>query len=289
MKILIILKKWPGGVGGGVKNIKKELEAAGHVVDAFAREEEFGIYSFRDSIFKLRKKIKELDKKNNYDVIYSQDWSLAFPLIFPYPLFKKKHFCMFHGNQLGKARIFQNLVGKIMGQHLLCMAPSLKRRFPRANINYCGVKFEQFKPLKNKRKYLGWIQKGTEILNLEEVEEIAKKAGLPLLIAKGLKHEEMNEKFYSQCKAFISFPPKSAGFQASWLEAMAAGIPIVIGNSEGAGEVQPFDKVENPHDLKLVVEKIKNPKKIDYKKWIRDNDFTWKRHALKLVDIFSKN
>ena len=168
------------------------------------------------------------------------------------------------------------------------MAPSLKRRFPLANINYCGVNLNKFKNLKKKRKYLGWIQKGTEKLTKEEVETISKKINIPLLTAKGLKHEEMNEKFYSHCKVFISFPPKEAGFQASWLEAMAAGVPIILGNNEGAGEIQPFDKIENEYDLDSIVQKIKNPKKLDYQKWIKKEDFTWKRHAKKLIEIFNK-
>ena len=33
---------------------------------------------------------------------------------------------------------------------------------------------------------------------------------------------------------------------------------------------------------------IKNQKKIDYKKWIKENDFTWKRHAQELIRVFSK-
>ena len=210
--------------------------------------------------------------------------------LLPYPLFKKKHFCMFHGNQLGKLKIIQNTIGKLMGRHLLVMAPSLKRRFPKASINYCGVSLEKFKDMKKKRKYLGWISKGTEILKKEELEILSKKLDLPLLVASGLKHEEMNDKFYSLCKVFISMPPASAGFQASWLESMTAGVPIVIGNDNGAGEVQPFPKVpqEKEHDLNFIANLIKSQKGTNYVSWVKQNNFTWKRHSENLIKIFNK-
>lgn len=287
MKILILLTKWPGGVGGGVKNIRKELEKDGHYVEAFSREEDLKISSFKGSISPIRKFVKKKIIQEKFDIVYTQDWSMAFPLIFPTPIFKKKHFCMFHGNQYGKTRILQNIVGKVMGQHLLCMAPSLKRRFPKANMNYCGVNLDQFKKTKNKRVYLGWIEKTTETLKKEDLEKISKMLNVPLLIAKGLKHEEMNDKFYSKCKIFVSLPPHSAGFQASWLEAMAAGVPVIIGNENGAGEIQPFEKIQKK-SFEEIIRAIKNHPKRDYLTWIKENDFTWKRHAKALVRIFSK-
>ena len=38
MKILILLKKWKGGVGVVVKNLKKELEKRGHFVKTISRD-----------------------------------------------------------------------------------------------------------------------------------------------------------------------------------------------------------------------------------------------------------
>jgi glycosyltransferase involved in cell wall biosynthesis len=289
MRILILLKKWPGGVGGGVKNINRELEKEGHYVETFSREEDLKIKSFFPSILKMRKFVKGKEKK--FDIIYTQDWSLAFPLIFPFPLVRKKHFCMFHGNQFGKTIVLQNIIGKIMGKRLLCMAPSIKRRFPKANINYCGVNLEKFQVKKGKRAFLGWIKKATEMVNQKDVEEIAKKLRLPLLVGEGFTHEEMNDKFYSKCKVFISLPPPSAGFQASWLEAMAAGVPIVVGNKNGAGEIQPFDKIPDGEEKNIeeIIKIIKSPKGKNYREWIRKNDFTWRRHALELIRIFKNN
>lgn len=295
MKILILLQRFRGGVGGGVKNISKELKNLGHEVDIIAREENLCLTSFPKSIIPLRKKVSKLMKEKNYDVIYTQDWSLAFPLIFPYPLFRKKHFCMFHGHQFGFGRILQNIIGKSMGRRLFCMAPSLKERFPNATMNYCGVNLDQFKPLNKKRKYIGWIAKANEIISRKEIEELGKKTNTPFLILGGLSqhtllHEEMNSKFYNKCKVFISLPPEAAGFQASWLEAMAAGVPIVIGNNEGAGEVQPFDKVSEgkERDVQELIKIIKKPKKMDYRKWIIKNGFTWKNHSKRLIEIFKK-
>ena len=265
MKILIILKRWVGGVGGGVKNIKKELNELGHEVDVIARDDDWQMFGFLGSFFKYRNKVNKIVKEKNYDIIYTQDWSMALPLLFPSRLFKEKHYCMIHGHQ---RKILQEnlqiITSKIMGGHILVMAPSLKRKFPKANINYCGVNVERFFPLekKEKRTYLGWTEKGTELISIKEMEEISRGLEMPLLIAKGIPYDEMND-FYNKCMVYISLPPANAGFQASWLEAMQAGVPIVVGNNNGAGEIQPFDKVPlgKEHDIDLIVNFIRNAKK----------------------------
>lgn len=290
MKILIFLKKWAGGVGGGVKNIKKELEKLGHEVITISREEDLKIFSAKEFL-KSRKEYIKIIKRENPDIIYTQDWSIALPLLIPFPTYYNRHFCCFHGNQFGKIAIAQDFVGFVMGKHLICMAPSIKKRFPKANLNYCGVNLEQFKSNKSKREFLGWIDKGTEIINREDAGKISEELKIPLLIAKGFTHEEMNDKFYSKCKIFMSFPPESAGFQASWLEAMANGVPKIIGNNNGAGEVQPFDKLEfskNEDYIKTIAEAIRNSKERDYREWIKDNNFTWERHAKRLIEIFNQ-
>ena len=107
MRILILLKTWPGGVGGGVKNIIEEFRKLDHNVEVIAREEDLKIHSFLKSILKIRKIIRE--SVENYDIIFTQDWSLAFPLIFPFPIYRKKHFCMFHVHQFGFGRILKNI------------------------------------------------------------------------------------------------------------------------------------------------------------------------------------
>ena len=57
MKILILLKKWEGGVGSVVKHISNEFEKKGHQVKIISRENDLKIYSLRKSIFKLRNHI----------------------------------------------------------------------------------------------------------------------------------------------------------------------------------------------------------------------------------------
>ena len=44
MKILIFLKKWPGGVGVVTNSIKKELEKRGHNVICISREKNLKIF-----------------------------------------------------------------------------------------------------------------------------------------------------------------------------------------------------------------------------------------------------
>ena len=286
MKILILLKKWSGGVGGGIKNISKEFKTLGYEVKIISREEDLKCFSFIKS-FKITRKV--LDKvAKDYDIIYTQDWSLAFPLIFPSVKYRSKHYCVFHGNQVGSGRIFQNIVGMIMGKKLLVMAPSLKKRFKNSTINYCGVSDKQFKPLRKKRKYIGWIDKDSECIRINSVKEIAKRLGLPFIVAKEIPYEKMNS-FYNKCLVFISLPPASAGFQAAWLEAMMAGVPKVIGNINGSGELQPFDKVPlgKENDTVLITNIIRQAKRKDYINWVKENEFSWKRHVKKLIEIFS--
>jgi len=91
MKILILLKKEAGGVGSVIKYVAKEFRRREHIVDIISREDDMKIFSLIKSIFPIRKKIKNLMKKERYDIIYTQDWSLAFPLLFPTRLFKNKH------------------------------------------------------------------------------------------------------------------------------------------------------------------------------------------------------
>lgn len=284
MRILILLKTWPGGVGGGVKNVIKELEKLGHQVNVIAREEDLKIYSFLKSIFIIRKIIK--DKGKNYDIIYTHDWSLAFPLFFPLPIYRKKHFCMFHGNQFGFGRILQNITGRMMEKRLLVIGDSLKKRFKKSNLVYAGVNLTQFKPLGKKRKNLGWIDKGTEILEKKDIDKLAKRLKLKPLITRNfsIPFDKMNTNFYNKCKIFISLPPKTAGFNVCWIEAMAAGVPIIIGNEEGIGCKLPFTKVKDKKDLF----NLTNVKETDYYKWLIKSELIWKKHSKRLIEIFSK-
>ena len=85
MKILILFKKKAGGVGSVVKEVVGEFERRGHFVQNISREEDMKIFSLIKSILPIRRKIKKMIKKEKFDIIYTQDWSLAFPLLFPRP------------------------------------------------------------------------------------------------------------------------------------------------------------------------------------------------------------
>lgn len=283
MKILILLKKWKGGVGVVVKNLKKELEKRGHFVKTISREEDLRIYFLVKSIFPIRKMVRELIKKEDFDIIYTQDWSMALPLLIPLPIFKKEHFCCFHGTQFGTQKIFQGFVEWIIRDKLVVADSLNHKRFPKSHLIPNSVDMNQFRPLKKRREFLGWIDKGSELIKRNELEKLSKNLGIPLLIAKDFKHEEMNEKFYNRCKLFVSFPPKIGGCALSYMEAMAAGVPKIIGNNCGEGFKYPFEKIE---DFKNLEDAIKNSKKRDYRRWMEKNQLTWDKHVEKLLQLF---
>jgi len=276
MKILILTIKLQGGVGVVIYNIHKFLEKKGHEVEVISRNEDLGKLNMPMSILKIRKLVRE----KNFDIVYTHDWSMALPLLFPFPLYIKKHFCCFHGNQRSIARIPQFFVGKLIGKRLLVVGDSLHKRFPRSKILYNGVDIDFFYPLGKKRDSLGFIQKGTESIFARDLEPLAKKFKLKLLVAENILFEKMNKDFYNKCKVFVSLPPFSAGFNLCWVEAMAAGVPMVIGNNEGVGVKLPITKVK---DIKEVGELKKD---IDYREWIIKSKLTWKDHVDNLLSIF---
>ena len=135
MKILIVLKNMcqkkglPGGVGNANDEIKKAFKKLGHKVDILSREDDLKIHSFSHSVFPLRKKILRLVKKEKYDIVYTQDWSLTLPLFFPYPILRKKHFACFCGREKTISIVLQNIVGLIMGKKLIVIGDRLKKTF----------------------------------------------------------------------------------------------------------------------------------------------------------------
>ncbi len=188
MKTLILLKKWEGGVGRVVVEVKEELERRGHYVKTISREEDMKIYSLKNSIFPLRKRVKQLMKKENYYIIYTQDWSMALPLIMPYKIHKKKHYCCFHGIEPKKNRIFQKIVGKKMKQYLIAVSSKNHKTFKKSHYVPNGVNINTFKPLEKERKYLGWINKDSETISKEQI----KKLGGSLYVTT-VVHEETAE------------------------------------------------------------------------------------------------
>ncbi len=296
MKMLIILLRLKGGVGRANTEIAEVLRKKGWEVDFLSREDDLKIFSLLKSFFPLRKKVKQLMKKRNYDVIYTQDYSCALTLLFPFPIFWGKHFCCFCGVKSGKhpeleqrhQKFLQRLVGKIMGRKIVVIGDQLKAIFPKSKLIYRGVNINKFKTLKKKRDYLGWINKDIEEISKDELQKICENIGLKLSVAENIPLEKMNE-FYNNCQVFVDLP-RTAGFNLAWLEAMASGVPIIVGNEKGAGTVLPFDKVlNNKEKVKEIEKKIKNPKHINYQKWITDNKFTWEDKTEKLESFLENN
>ncbi len=289
MKILIILQKWVGGVGIAVKNRQHCFEKKGHIVDIISREDDLKIYSMMRSIFPLRKKIKNLDKKEKYDIIFTCNWSIAVPLIFPYALFKRKHYCGFGGfeNKLAKKYI-QKIVGFFMGKRLVCYADSLKKEFPKATKIYNGIDLEKFKPLKNIKRIsnsVGFANWKTDYYKYKETKSAVEKAGKKFLVAENIPYEKMSD-FYNKIETFISLPFYTAGFNMVWIEAMACGVPKVIGNDSGVGSVIPINKVD---DFKDIEDAIKNAKGKNYRKWLEKSKFTWERQTQDLIELWGNS
>lgn len=276
MKILILIQRWEGGVGRYVSEIKKELEKRKNKVKVISREDDLKETSFLKSILKLRK----ISKSEKYDLIYSQDWNTTLPL-----LGMKNHYACFHGTHpKGVSKIIQKITGILMGKRLIVVGNTLKKMFPKSNLNYEGVNTNLFKPLKIKKikNSVGFVNWKTEQYNYPEIKKAVGKEGKRLLIAGNVPKEKMPE-FYNKIEMFISLPPSYAGFNLSWLEAMACRVPKIIGNKYGVGAELLITHVE---DFGSIEEAIKNAKRRNYR--TESMKFSWKTHVNKLLDIFEK-
>ena len=274
MKILLIHKTNVGGVARYVSEVKKVLINLGYDVDEITRNEDFKINSFLKSIT-LIKKFRNLSKK--YDLIISNDWSIAFLF-----LGVKNNISVFHGFPTNIfAKIIQNLIIKILGKKSIVVSKYMGKKYKNSKVIEEGVNLDTFKPLKNIRiKNLVGV---AQPYNLDLIKLVVKKLGLKLIIAKGIPKEKMNE-FYNKLSLFISIPPKTTGFNLVWLEAMASNTPT-IGTNYGVGEELPITKInlENERELKKAI-KIEMKKKNKYRRWLIKNNYTWEKHVKDLLD-----
>jgi len=286
MKILLLYKKKAGGVGTVVQSLTKWFEKTGDSALEISREEDMKIYSLIKSIFPIRKKIKRIVTEEKIDIIYTQDWSLALPLLFPSHIFKKKHFCVFYGsNPPGMGKFLQNIVGKMIHKNLIVCNDSLKEKFPDSTLIYNRVDHEIFSPsnkIKKIKNSVGFANWATKEYHFKEIEKAVKEAGKKLIIADGIPKEKMPD-FFRKLEIFISLPPDYAGFGLVYLEAMSSGIPKIIGSNYGGGEILPITKIENFGSIK---EAILNAKATNYREWIIKNNFTWENAVKKLKGIF---
>ena len=283
MKILVIYKKKGGGVGTVIKYFVKWFTKRGHNIEVISREDDLKIYSCIKSIFPIRRLVKEHMEKKNFDIIFTNDWGSALPLLLPYPLFRKKHFCLYHGTQPGFNRILQIIVGKFLGKRLL--VDLSKKYFPKATLFHERVDHEVFKPnkkIKIIKNSVGFASWPTDEYHFNESVNATKEAGKKFILAENISKDKMPE-YYNKMESFISLPPSYAGFGLVNIEAMASGIPKIIGSNYGGGDLLPITKVE---DFKSLTEAIKNAENKDYRKWIIENNFTWEEGVKELEEIF---
>jgi len=289
MNILILYKKKVGGVGTVIVSLRKEFPKRGHKVVPISREDDLNIYSLAKSIFPLRRKVREIVKEEKIDIIYAQDWSMAFPLLFPTRMYRDKLFCVFYGEESSFISIqLQKMVGKLLGTRVISCTDSLKKLFPKSTLIYNRVDSELFKPrtqIKKIKDSVGFASWKTDEYSFSAVKEAVKKAGKRLVIAEGVPKEKMPE-FFNTLECFITLPPTYSGFGLASMEAMASGVPKIIGNMYGGCEILPITKIEEfGGDIS---EAILHAKKEDYRKWIMDNKFTWKDATIQLEKMFSK-
>lgn len=289
MKILIMVKKWEGGVGVATKSIIKELKRKGHVIKTISREDDLKIYSFSSSIIKLRNAVKREMRENDYDIIYTRDWSMAFPLIFPYPIFKKKHYCGFGGLEKKLfSRLLWNITGIVLGKRLICYGDTVKSKMKKANKITNGIDSDLFMPNKGLKRVegsVGFVNWKTDFYNYSKIKSAAKELGLKLMVAENIPHSEM-PKFYNKIEMFVSIPHGETGFNLCWIEAMACGVPKVVGSNSGIGNILPITKLEKYKNIK---EALKNAKKRNYRKWIIDNGFSWEKTTDKLIKLWEND
>lgn len=143
MKILLIYRTNEDETGKSMKVLKEALEKKGHSVRAVSRNEDLGLPSLTSSMDALKNFVINEDKKENYDIVYTQDWSIAFPLVFPSKVLFDKHYCLFHGTEEkgAQSRIMQKIAGNLMGEHLFVKTEELKKKFSKAIFSKEGLDF----------------------------------------------------------------------------------------------------------------------------------------------------
>ena len=116
MKILIVYRRKEKDSWESIKGIWEKLKELGHEVEILSREEDLNMDSLSSSMNSLGKIVEKMDKERNYDVIYTQDWSIAFPLLIPSKILFGKHYCIFHNFEASGAqsKIMQKITGNML-------------------------------------------------------------------------------------------------------------------------------------------------------------------------------
>jgi len=134
MKILMIYRRKGDSVWDFAKSVKEELEKKGNQVDFFSRDGDLNMPDLSSSMGSLKEFVKKKDAEEDYGQIYTFDWSIAFPLLFPTKTLKEKHFCFFYDFEpnSGRSKVLQKITANMLGEHLIVRTPKLKEKFRKA-------------------------------------------------------------------------------------------------------------------------------------------------------------
>ena len=141
MKILVIYRTEKDAIAKSVKEIAENLTKMGNGVEIVSRNEDLNLQTLSSSMDGIKGFVMKMDEKENYDIIYSQDWSIAFPLLIPNRILTEKHYCLFHNIEPSGAqsKILQRIVGNMMGEKLIVKTQELKEKFPKAVLSQSGI------------------------------------------------------------------------------------------------------------------------------------------------------
>lgn len=141
MKILIIYRTEKDSVGRSVKEMAEKLIKSGHEVDLVSRNDDLNLQTLSGSMDALKGFIIREDQKEKYDIVYTQDWSIAFPLVFPSKILFEKHYSLFHDVEPSGAqsKVMQKITGNLMGNHLFVKTEELKKKFSSSKISKDGL------------------------------------------------------------------------------------------------------------------------------------------------------
>ena len=276
MKILMVIIRWKGGVGRVAENQKRVFEKLGHEVKVISREDDLKCFTTRDGWRELRRAVD----KEGYDILYVQDWSCAIPL-----LAYKNVFVNFNGVEATHPRL-QKIVAMAQRKKLTVISGQLKTIFPNATLAHVGVDLDKFKNLELERKpgTIGFANFPTNDYNYSKIKKAAEETGLEFVeIKMKLSADEMVE-FYNKLEYFISLPLVGAGFNMSWVEAMACNVPKIIGNYNGVGKSLDITHVESHSSVSEAIKKA-----VDNRPYKINEDFNWESQGKLILNLFERN
>ena len=204
------------------------------------------------------------------------DWSCTLPL-----LFFKNLYVYFNGIEF-ENRFFQKIVGKIKKEKIISIGDQVKEMYPKSTLIYNGVDRKLFIPLNLKRikNSVGFVNPHNDWYNYEKIKKAVEDLGLIFKDTNmSLPRSEMPI-FFNEIETFISIPEPFAGFNMSWVEAMACNVPKIIGNYNGVGKQLNINHIENFNSIKDAIKNAKIEK--NYK---INPEFNWEKHVDKLLEL----